>query len=58
MQNTHPELNQRAQGWLNFLYRKATTPDDWSDDGNPNDYHPQTNLSLIQISEPTRHRGI
>ena len=31
MQNKHPELNNRAQGWLNFLYRKATTPDDWSE---------------------------
>ena len=33
MSTSHPELNQRAQGWLNFLYLKATTPDDWSEDG-------------------------
>ncbi len=30
-----PELNQRAQGWLKHLWRKATTADDWSPDGEP-----------------------
>ena len=37
----HPELNNRAQGWLNFLYQKATTPDDWSEDGSPNEWWDQ-----------------
>jgi len=32
MQTRHPELNERAQGWLNFLYFKTTTPDDWFDE--------------------------
>ena len=41
MSANHPELNQRAQGWLNFLYLKATTPDDWSEDGTPNDWWDQ-----------------
>ena len=41
MSTSHPELNQRAQGWLNFLYLKATTPDDWSEDGSPNDWWDQ-----------------
>ena len=41
MSSSHPELNQRAQGWLNFLYLKATTPDDWSEDGSPNDWWDQ-----------------
>ena len=41
MSISHPELNQRAQGWLNFLYHKATTPDDWSEDGSPNDWWDQ-----------------
>jgi len=41
MSANHPELNQRAQGWLNFLYLKATTPDDWSEDGSPNDWWDQ-----------------
>ena len=41
MSTSHPELNLRAQGWLNFLYLKATTPDDWSEDGSPNDWWDQ-----------------
>ena len=41
MSTSHPELNQRAQGWLNFLYLKATTPDDWSEDGSPYDWWDQ-----------------
>ena len=34
----YPELNQRAVGWLNFLYQKATTPDDWTEDGDPHEW--------------------
>ena len=41
MPANHPELNNRAQGWLNFLYQKATTPDDWSEDGTPNEWWDQ-----------------
>ena len=41
MPTNHPELNVRAQGWLNFLYQKATTPDDWSEDGSPNEWWDQ-----------------
>ena len=41
MPANHPELNNRAQGWLNFLYQKATTPDDWSEDGSPNEWWDQ-----------------
>ena len=41
MPTYHPELNIRAQGWLNFLYQKATTPDDWSEDGSPNEWWDQ-----------------
>ncbi|MFJ3762632.1 hypothetical protein [Streptomyces sp. NPDC090080] len=43
--NTHPVawqgatsaagLNDRALGWLRFVWDKATTPDDWSDQGEP-----------------------
>ena len=33
--NPAPELNARARGWLQFLWRKATTPDDWSESGTP-----------------------
>ena len=31
----YPELNDRAVGWLRFLWEKATTPDDWSRWGMP-----------------------
>jgi len=41
MPTNYPELNNRAQGWLNFLYQKATTPDDWSEDGTPNEWWDQ-----------------
>ena len=34
----YPELNERAIGWLNFLYQKATTSDDWSEDGDPHEW--------------------
>ncbi|MEU1625040.1 hypothetical protein ABZ746_06785 [Streptomyces sp. NPDC020096] len=30
-----PGLNDRALGWLRFIWDKATTPDDWSDQGEP-----------------------
>jgi hypothetical protein len=29
------ELSERARGWLRFVHRKATTPDDWSSAGRP-----------------------
>ena len=29
------ELSDRSVGWLRYLHRKATTPDDWSRDGRP-----------------------
>ena len=29
----HPEHNERTRGWLRFLWQKATTPDDWSYEG-------------------------
>jgi len=28
-------LDDRSLGWLRYLHRKATTPDDWSRDGQP-----------------------
>jgi Linalool dehydratase/isomerase len=30
-----PALDDRAVGWLRYLYRKATTPDDWDRAGQP-----------------------
>lgn len=36
--NVYPELNDRALGWLKFLWDKATTPDDWSITGRPHEW--------------------
>jgi hypothetical protein len=30
-----PGFNDRALGWLRYIWDKATTPDDWSDRGEP-----------------------
>jgi hypothetical protein len=30
-----PRLDARAVGWLRYLHRKATTPDDWDREGRP-----------------------
>ena len=32
-----PELNPRARAWLKWMWRKTTTPDDWSAQGTPAD---------------------
>lgn len=31
-------LDDRSLGWLRYLYRKATTPDDWSRGGRPHEH--------------------
>jgi Linalool dehydratase/isomerase len=31
----HPQLSPRTCGWLRFIWEKATTPDDWSSNGEP-----------------------
>ena len=41
-ENINLELNERAQGWLSFLYQKATTPDDWTEDGEPEEWWDKT----------------
>lgn len=33
--NVQPALNERARGWLRFIWDKATTDDDWSAGGDP-----------------------
>ncbi|MEX0681969.1 MAG: hypothetical protein WD904_07025 [Dehalococcoidia bacterium] len=51
------ELNKRARGWLRHLYRKATTPDDWSAGGEPNKWWdqystpPMLNFPRFDLSE-------
>ncbi|MGH9000888.1 MAG: hypothetical protein ACRDY7_16020 [Acidimicrobiia bacterium] len=34
-ENSFPRLDDRARGWLRFIWDKATTPDDWSSGGEP-----------------------
>ncbi len=38
MQPDVPQLGERSLGWLRFLHRKATTPDDWSRQGEPHEW--------------------
>ena len=60
----YPELNQRAYGWLNFLYQKATTPDDWSEDGNPHEWWdrsstpPMCSFPRFDLQESTYALGL
>ena len=35
------QLNDRVRGWLRHLWRKSTTPDDWSKDGEPHPWWDQ-----------------
>lgn len=54
---TGPELNPRARGWLRFLWRKATTTDDWSASGEPHAWwdryssEPVLNFARFDLSE-------
>ena len=55
--DTAHRLNPRARGWLHFLWRKATTPDDWSEDGEPHPWWdrystpPMLNFPRFDLSE-------
>ena len=31
----YPATSDRSRGWLRYLYRKATTPDNWDKNGHP-----------------------
>ena len=46
LDDNYPQLNQRAVGWLNFLHQKATTPDDWTEEGDPHESVSYTHLTL------------
>ncbi len=39
------QLNERTRGWLRHLWRKATTEDDWSSDGEPHPWWDQYSLA-------------
>jgi len=57
-------LNERAQGWLRFLWRKATTEDDWSEDGEPHPWWdrystaPMMNFPRFDLSESSYAIGL
>lgn len=57
-------LNDRARGWLRFLWQKATTPDDWSEDGVPHPWwdrystEPMMNFPRFDLSESSYAVGI
>ena len=34
----YPATSDRCRGWLPYLHRKATTPDDWNKNGKPHDH--------------------
>ncbi len=57
-------LNDRARGWLRFLWHKATTPDDWSEDGVPHPWWdrystaPMMNFPRFDLSESCYAVGI
>ena len=52
-------LNERSRGWLKFLHRKAITPDDWSEAGEPHtwwdtwSHAPVTNFHRFDIEMST-----
>ena len=60
----YPELNQRAVGWLNFLYQKATTPDNWTEDGDPHEWWdrsstpPMCSFPRFDLQESTYALGL
>jgi hypothetical protein len=39
------EINQRARGWLRFVWDKATTEDDWSSQGEPHPWWDRTSTA-------------
>tara|TARA_Y100001970_G_scaffold137230_1_gene168909 strand:+ start:9987 stop:11708 length:1722 start_codon:yes stop_codon:yes gene_type:complete len=60
----YPELNERALGWLNFLYLKATTSDDWTEDGEPHEWWdrsstpPMCSFPRFDLQESTYALGL
>ena len=54
------QLSERAQGWLRYVYRKATVADDWSKGGEPsemwdaNTYPPMLNWHRFDVVDRAR----
>ena len=64
IRNSYPRLNDRALGWLRFLHRKATTKDDWSEDGTPHPWwdrysnEPTLSFARFDLSESSYAIGL
>ena len=56
----YPATSDRSRGWLRYMYRKATTEDNWDKEGHPHKSYGWTNLSIPGRPEPgqqTRWEG-
>lgn len=59
-----PHLSDRARGWLQFLWRKATTDDDWSETGAPHPWWdqysnpPMLDFPRFDLSESSYALGV
>jgi hypothetical protein len=64
MADSHPSLNERARGWLHFLWQKSTTADDWSEGGEPHPWWdrystaPMMNFPRFDLSESSYAVGV
>ena len=64
LDDNYPQLNQRAVGWLNFLHQKATTPDDWTEEGDPHEWWdrsstpPMCSFPRFDLQESTYALGL
>ena len=64
IRNRYPRLNKRAIGWLRHLHRKATTADDWSEDGEPHEWwdrystEPTLSFARFDLSESSYALGL
>ena len=45
----YPATSDRSRGWLRYLYRKATTPDNWDKDGRPARPRPQGPMAAREV---------
>jgi len=59
-----PVLNERAQGWLRYLWRKAEKADNWSEDGKPHPWwdrystDPMMSFPRFDLSESSYALGV
>ncbi len=60
----YPAASDRCRGWLRYLHRKATTPDDWDKNGKPNDHwdnitnEPMSSWHRMDLKESSYAMGL